>query len=166
MERERMEEQITGQFRAALAMLKKAVELCPEPLWTEGGHVNPYWHVAYHAIFYTHLYLHDSEEEFRTRAGGHLLDLGPTPWFPGKPDKEAEPYTREQILSYIELCRREVSAKVAGCALDAASGFSWLRFDRLGVHLYNLRHLQHHVGQLADRLRVSADISLPWERVG
>ena len=27
-----------------------------------------------------------------------------------------------------------------------ASGFSWLSFSRLKLHLCNLRHIQHHTG--------------------
>jgi hypothetical protein len=34
------------------------------------------------------------------------------------------------------------------------------------VHLYNLRHLAHHTGQLADRLRIAANIGVTWARQG
>ena len=44
----------------------------------------------------------------------------------------------------------------------AESGFSWLPMSKLELHFYNIRHLQHHIGQLDDRLRVKADIGIGW----
>jgi hypothetical protein len=50
--------------------------------------------------------------------------------------------------------------------LDSASGFHWLPFSRFELHLYNLRHLEHHTGQLADRLRSVANLGVTWVREG
>jgi hypothetical protein len=43
--------------------------------------------------------------------------------------------------------------------MDKESGFSWLPFDKLELQFYNIRHLQHHVGELSDSLgRVGVEI--------
>jgi hypothetical protein len=34
--------------------------------------------------------------------------------------------------------------------------------NKLGVQFYNIRHIQHHVGQLEDRLRIGAGIGVRW----
>jgi hypothetical protein len=47
---------------------------------------------------------------------------------------------------------------------DAPSGFFWLPFSKLELQLYNIRHVQHHTGQLIDRLRTVAGIGVA--RVG
>ena len=44
----------------------------------------------------------------------------------------------------------------------APSGFSWLRFGKTELQLYNIRHIQHHAGQLTDRLRTAAGIGVRW----
>jgi hypothetical protein len=42
------------------------------------------------------------------------------------------------------------------------SGFYWYRMSKLEHQFVNLRHIQHHTGQLADRLRQEADRGVEW----
>jgi hypothetical protein len=46
----------------------------------------------------------------------------------------------------------------------APAGFPWLPFNKLELQFYNIRHIQHHTGQLADRLRNAINIGTPWVR--
>jgi len=46
---------LKSQYHAAFSMLEQAIERCPEALWTATDHPNPFWHVAYHALFCTHI---------------------------------------------------------------------------------------------------------------
>jgi hypothetical protein len=41
---------IRSQYGAALAMLKDAIEKCPDSLWADSNYVNPFWRVAYHTL--------------------------------------------------------------------------------------------------------------------
>jgi hypothetical protein len=45
-------------------MLKEAVTRCPEELWDDTAYKNRFWNIAYHALFYTHLYLQPNLEAF------------------------------------------------------------------------------------------------------
>jgi hypothetical protein len=148
---------IARQYRGALAMLGHAVELCPDSLWPAPEYPNRFWHIAYHALFYTHLYLQPGEAAFRHwqhhRPKSQYLD-----------PKIETPYSKAKVLEYHEFCCGEVESKVPSLDLEAESGFSWLPFNRLEVQFYNIRHLQHHTGQLADRLRTAAGIGLGWVR--
>jgi hypothetical protein len=158
---------LVSQFLASLAMLRTAIEKCPEDLWLSSDYLNRYWHIAYHSIFYTHFYVQASQADFHPWEK-HQPDsqyLGSRPNAPGIPIAIDRPYSREELLEYQEFCCGEVAGKVPAIGLNRESGFSWLPFNRFEVHLYNLRHLQHHTGQLADRLRVRADIGLPWVRM-
>jgi hypothetical protein len=56
---------LKGQYHAALAMLKQTIEKCPDDLWTSQGQSPAFWRVAYHTLFYTHLYLQPDEKAFR-----------------------------------------------------------------------------------------------------
>jgi hypothetical protein len=42
------------------------------------------------------------------------------------------------------------------------SGFSWYPIPKLEHQLVNLRHIQHHMAQLADRLRASEAVGIRW----
>ncbi len=147
---------VANQYRAPLTMLGKAIELCPDSLWFSTDYPNKFWHIAYHAVFYTHFYLHPSEADF-------------VPWEKHRKDssflaKVHPPYTKNEVLEYHALCASEVEAKVAALDLAGPSGFSWLPFNKLELQFYNIRHIQHHTGQLADRLRTEAGIGLGWVR--
>lgn len=163
-----VQQSLVRQYLATLVMLKQAIENCPEHLWLDSQYTNQFWQIAYHSIFYTHLYLHASEAEFQpwVRHREAANRLGERPQATDEPTVTAEPYTRADILEYHSLCCDEVKAKVPAIPLDRESGFSWLSFNRFEVHLYNLRHLAHHTGQLADRLRTAAGLASPWKRTG
>ncbi|WDF54486.1 hypothetical protein [Mucilaginibacter sp. KACC 22063] len=42
-------------------------------------------------------------------------------------------------------------------------GFDWLPMSLAGLYIYNLRHLQHHIGQLTERLKTSNAIVITWQ---
>jgi uncharacterized damage-inducible protein DinB len=56
--------------------------------------------------------------------------------------------------------RRETAATLRGPA-----GFEWLSFTRSELPLYNLRHVQHHTGQLSAFLR-RAKVKTHWQKAG
>jgi hypothetical protein len=74
------------------------------------------------------------------------------------------PYSQAEILEYLEVCSREIGERVRSLEVDSPSGFSWLPFSRMELHLYNIRHVQHHTGQLIDRLRITDDVGVAWIR--
>ena len=159
---------LKSQYHAALAMLRETIERCPDEVWESHEHRNAFWQIAYHTLFFTHLYLHQRREDFTPWAGhqaavqhedGIAGAADPTSRLPLIPD----PYTKEQVLAYWAHCEAMVDGAVD--ALDLASpesGFSWYRMPKLEHQLVNLRHVQHHLAQLADRLRASADIGVKW----
>jgi hypothetical protein len=156
---------LKSQYHAALDMLTQAVDLCPDDLWISSEHPNAFWHVAYHALFVTHMYLQKDVESFRPWE--HHRDtyqfLGQVPGNPQLSPKIGEPYSKAQISAYRMLCEREIDGAVERIDLAAQqSGFPWYTMSKLEHQLVNLRHLQHHTAQLADRLRRSAGRGVSW----
>ena len=160
MDDAKLVEGLLSQYRAALAMLKQAIAECPEELWVAEEFRNRTWHVAYHTLFYAELYAHASEAEFtpwaKHRAECRLL--GAT----AEELKGVAPYTREELLEYHARCVAAVEKLVPKLPLDGPSGFDWLPFTKLETHVYNIGHIQHHTGQLAERLRVAQDVGVRW----
>ena len=56
---------IGRQFAAAIQMLRSAVQACPDDIWDDHAHGTPFWHLAYHALFYADFYLSDDAETFQ-----------------------------------------------------------------------------------------------------
>jgi hypothetical protein len=148
---------LKSQYHATLAMLKQAIDRCPEDLWTAGGHPSPFWQIAYHTLFYTHLYLQPDEKAFRPweHARQEYQFLEAVPWPPHNPPKIGEPYTKAQVLDYWTACDEMIDAGVDRLDLGSPEcGFSWYKMPKLDHQMMNIRHIQHHVGQLDDRLRL------------
>jgi hypothetical protein len=128
-----IKEIIRSQYRATLEMLSIAITKCPENLWNAPTDKNKFWHIAYHALFYTHLYLAPSEKEFTpwVKHRDQYPFLGSLPWPPHDKPQIGKPYNKEDILEYLEFCRAQVEEKVAAVNLEAESGFDWLPFSKL-----------------------------------
>jgi hypothetical protein len=159
---------IGKQYRASMAMLREAITKCPESLWLAPEYPNKFWHIAYHVLYCTHMYLQNSCEEFKEwkKHRENYQWLGGLPWAPNERPKIETPYTQEEILEYLAICCQEIDTKVPRLDLNAPSGFHWLPFGKLELQLYNLRHIAHHTGQLIDRLRTVAQIGIAWVGAG
>lgn len=149
---------LKGQYHAALDMLKGAIEECPEALWTGGNPPRHFWRLAYHTLFFTHLYLEIRAEDF-VAWEQHRDEV--------ESDAERErldatPYSRQQILTYWELVDAMVDPQLDKIDLSSSeSGFSWYRIPKLDHIILNVRHIQEHAGQLRDRL-LEAGIDQKW----
>jgi len=144
---------IRSQYLATLEMLKQAIERCPATLWNDPADQNKFWHVAYHALYYTHLYLQPSEQDFEPWAKHRKShDLA----------KAADPHSKEEILQYLAFCQQQVIEQVPQLNLDAESGFYWLSLSKAELQIYNIRHLQQHAGELMERLGSRAGIDVDW----
>ena len=160
---------LKSQLHAALAMLKDAIEKCPDEVWNDEHFTNRYWQVAYHVLFYAHLYLHADEKSVR-RWPWHEArvqypsGLGhPRAKVDASLPRVAEPYSKAQMLEAWAACDGMVDAAIDSFDLDAAEcGFPWYRMGKLEHQLVNIRHIQHHTAQLSDRLRACTDAGVPW----
>jgi hypothetical protein len=148
---------ILSQYRAALAMLRQAIELCPKELWGDARYRNRYWHIVYHTLFYAHLYVCASEAEFApwVKHRGECRMLGGAM-------EGVDSYSRAELLEYLSICLAEIEDKVPKVPLDGPSGFDWLPFSRLEAHIYNIGHVHQHTGQLGERLRAVCDVGIKW----
>lgn len=152
---------LSSQYHATLTMLENSVKQCPSQLWEDQKGTNKYWHIAFHTLFYTHLYLHDSEIQFEAWEK-HLEQYEYLNYQPETTAKDGAVYSKEDLHEYLTLCKDRVDTYLPTVNFTEPSGFSWLPFDKLELHLYNIRHAQHHTGQLGDRLREHEQMSLRW----
>jgi hypothetical protein len=145
-------------------MHRSVIEAYPEPAWVDETHRNRSWNLSYHALFYTHLYASRSEEAFAPWGKGrpNLQYMGRLPYPPHTDFELGTPYAKAEMVEYATLVERTLMQTLPGEDLGAESGFDWLPFRRFELHLYNLRHLQHHTGQLSDRLQSATGAGVRW----
>jgi hypothetical protein len=156
----REKEIIKSQYRASLAMLRQAIMGCPDSLWRSPDYKNQSWHIAYHVLFYTHFYLHPREEDFVPweKHNDEIVSLGDSP----EGLEGVDVYSKEDILAYLALCLEQLEMQVDAMDLEAESGFYWLPFDKLELQFYNIRHIQHHTGELSERLGAQGQFEVEW----
>jgi hypothetical protein len=151
-----------SQYHATLAMLRAAIKRCPDGLWSRrSGHANPFWRIAYHTLYYTHLYLQPNNRTFRPwehhQRGIQRLKL------PHRPPKNGQPYTKAEVLAYWSNCESMVDDAVDALDLeDPQSGFSWYKVSKMEHQIINIRHIQYHEAHLADRLRAATGAGVNW----
>lgn len=163
---------LKSQYHASLAMLRQALEKCPEDLWYSTEQVNAFWQTAYHTLFFAHLYLQPNLAAFRPWKNhqrnaqyqdGIARPPDPNSTLPLIPD----PYTQEQVLEYWRECDAMVDSAVdAFDPLSAESGFSWYKVTKLEHQIVNIRHIQLGAAQLAARLRATLNVGVDWVGAG
>jgi hypothetical protein len=159
---------IKSQYLATLEMLAQAITQCPEQIWADPEDRNQFWHIAYHALFYTHLYLQPTEDDFQPWEK-HMEGLDSFDNLPELTKDGGEnglPFSKEDLLAYLDFCRQVVREQVTAANLEAESGFYWIPFDKFQLQFYNIRHIQHHTGELYERLGTWANIEVRWVGMG
>lgn len=163
-----LREALKEQYHAGLAMLADCVEKCPEQAWLAGEYPRLFWRIAFHAAFFTQLYLGQNEAALQPWPG-RKADAHPglweEPWDkePYSLPEDAEIYGRDQLLEYIRFVDELVDPTVDHLDLDThETGFSWYKnMSKLSHQFLNLRHLQGHVGQLSELL-MARGIDTDW----
>ncbi len=163
---------LKSQYHAALAMLGEAIRRCPEDVWATRDHKNCFWQVAYHTLFFTHLYIQPDEAAFRPWEG-HRADAQYPDAIAGPADPKSnlsllpEPYSKDEALAYWSFCEEMIDDAIEALHVFAPEcGFHWYPIPKLEHQIVNIRHIQHGAAQLADRLRAAVDVGVDWAGAG
>jgi len=154
------------QLEASLCMLNECIQKCPPGHWDSKIANYTFWQVAYHTLCYVDVYLCKSDDLWQP-------DIGPTGLHPlGRTELEAEYPSRRfdqaELHKYAAACHRKILDSVAAEtaeSLAGASGFPRHPFSRAELHIYNIRHIQHHTGQLSAFLR-RVETPTGWVKTG
>jgi hypothetical protein len=153
---------LSKQFEAALCMFHECVTRCPAEQWDGRVAKYPFWQVAYHTLCFVDLYLSPDEATFAFR----VADFHPHGASEFDDEHPSRRFTQRELLDYVAICRakaRDVLSAETDASLQGASGFPGRPATRGELHLYNLRHIMHHTGQLSAYLRrVDPSIDPRW----
>jgi len=151
------------QFGASIDALERAIEICPDEVWGDPAKLPDAWHepwyLTYHTLFWLELYLHGSKEGFVPLEPYGLEELDPAGVLPDRI------YSRAEMLAYLYHCRRKCKATIESLTAQSAPRicrFRWGELSFTELLLYNMRHVQHHVGQINLILRQRIDNAPGW----
>jgi uncharacterized damage-inducible protein DinB len=155
---ESLKQALHQQYDAAITMLENAVKACPEWLWDNNDKGPAFWQVLYHTTYYLDLYFSEFDETLSTSpkhdGTAHRLET--------VPERTRSKVELLELLSGARLKCLSVLDALNQTYLERSTPFEWQSFNRANLVLDNLRHVQHHVGQLALLLRREANLDLEW----
>jgi hypothetical protein len=156
---------VVNQFEAALSTLNICINKCPEIAWNGQVGNLKFCQVTFHMLFFTDFYLGPDAESFRKQPF-HQENKDFFRHYEELEDRQqVELYEKRAIKKYLKHCREKAVQVVTGETpetLTGPSGFKRRTCSRAELHVYNMRHIQHHAGQLSLRLRIDHGIEIPW----
>ena len=147
------------QFGAAMDMMKNAIEACPEKIWGDQSGFHEFWYMTYHTLFWLDFYLSETPEGFSPPEPYTMGETDPAGVFPDRV------YTKDEMLAYLSHCRIKCRNKIESLTnerIGQPSGFMDGKLAVLELHLYNMRHVQHHTAQLNLLLRQKINDAPRW----
>jgi uncharacterized damage-inducible protein DinB len=148
-----------NQFGGSIDMFENAIKACPDDVWGDRSHEHEYWYIAYHTLFWLDFYLSESPDGFSPPEPFNLDEMDPAGIIP------EQPYSKEEMLSYLLHCRNKLRSRIENMTEDKASArfkFNWMDFSITELMLYNMRHVQHHGAQLNLILRQKTNSAPGW----
>lgn len=154
-----------NQFEATFCTLNACVERCPDALWHERVAAVRFCQVAFHTLFFADYYLGPDAEGFRLQPfhREHSAVFGDYEEF--EPRLPVVLYEKAWIGKYLAHCRRKAKEALATetlAELEGPARFQRRNMSRAELHIYNIRHIQHHSAQLILRLRLDSTVDIPW----
>lgn len=155
---------LASQYEAALEMLRVAIQATPGEVWDSAAYENQTWRLAYHTLYYTKMYLASSPETFAVwdEAIEGAESLSGSWEDPSPPVAVEGVHSADELVGFLESLLSELPEAIAVLPLEVESGFAWYPFSRLELHLNNIRHIQHHTGQIIERLRSHGVTGIEW----
>ncbi|HEU4724080.1 MAG TPA: DinB family protein [Candidatus Eisenbacteria bacterium] len=154
-----MQRVVWSQFGAAIDMLENAMRAAPDQVWGDRSKTPEFWYVAYHTLFWLDYYLSEDPERFAPPAPYTMGEFDPAGVLPDRV------YSKDELLAYLAHGRAKCRAALATLTDEAAArpcGFPRRDMSAMELHLYNMRHVQHHAAQLNLMLRQTIDSAPDW----
>ncbi|MCX7015394.1 MAG: DinB family protein [Candidatus Sumerlaeota bacterium] len=137
------------QYGAMFAMLRHAMDACPEALWDKRAHEPPFWQQAYHTLWAVDFYLSPAPGQFQKPS----LENQQANRLDKQPDFAL---AKEALTGYLESVEARFHRFLSDAGpgrLEGSNPFQWTGPTLAHRLLYSLRHAQHHLGWMASILR-------------
>lgn len=156
---------LASQYEAAFCTLNLCIDRCPEAAWNAPVGTLRFCQAVFHTLFFADMYLGRDVESLRRQ----VFHTGNPGFFADYEELEdrvqRNTYDRATTSKYLGHCRAKASDTMASETAESllgASGFDWRKCSRLELHIYNIRHIQHHAAQMSLRLQLDHQVDIPW----
>jgi hypothetical protein len=147
---------ILRQYLHTISALRQTIEACTDDQWSPDCVDLPFWHEAYHTVFWLANFVGDSQKAFERMPFG--VDIDPRLW--RAPDAVV---SKADMLRFLDVADERCNEVIPALTLDELGRPNLLDIDvNIGDMLvYGIRHCEHHVARLRLHLR-HAGIDVEW----
>jgi len=157
---------LTKQYQKCFNIFRDTISNYDEKLWmNENDYKTPVWQIAYHAIFCANMYCSAKESGIvkwsKERENYHRFDKMRE--MRSMNAKNIMPYTKNEILDFMELVNSNVPNYLLQMEPEAKCWPHWYDETQIEFHMNNLRHIQHHIGEIIERHDILKSFQYKWE---
>lgn len=169
-----LQQTLWKNLAGAIDMLGNCISLCPQPVWESNDR---YFYLSYHCIVFLDYYLSRPVSSFASVLPYTLADMQQLPKDAVDDVLPSRRYSRSEMLHALATVRKKAKQSICSSEPDALTQ-PWIKENEIELHglcpglvthysvleitLYNLRHLQHHIGQLNQLLRENKAAAAEW----
>jgi hypothetical protein len=167
---EHLRKVLWNQFGASIDMLKNIIALWPDQYWNLNSKV---YYLSYHTFLFLDYYLTIPPTTFVAPLPFTMISPDKIPAYAADDLVPGKLFTKDEMLDSLQSCRQKckrVIFNLTEASLeqrwidqpDGIAGGVTLKYSVLEILLYNLKHVQHHAGQLNLLLRQETGRAADW----
>ena len=159
-------EALAKQYQKAFNIFRNVVKNYYEELWINNeNYKTPVWQISYHTLYCANSYCSAKQDEIvhwnKERENYHFYDKMHE--MRDSNIKVIMPYSKEDIIEYMEIINTNVPNYLLHMEPEKKCWPYWYDETQIEFHMNNLRHIQHHVGEIIERHEIVKDFSYKWE---
>jgi hypothetical protein len=154
------------QYTKCFSILKNIINTYDEAIWINGNdYKTPAWRIVYHAIFYANIYCSPSEKSIVqwSKSRNDYYDLKKAHELIKNNEITLIPFTRGEMLEYAQFVENNIPIYLSRMEPEEKCWPFWYNESQLEFQLNNLRHIQHHIGEIIERHDIKIDLPYTWE---
>jgi len=167
---EHLQKVLWNQFGASIEMLKGTIALWPDQYWNLN---NKIYYLSYHTFLFLDYYLTIPPTNYTAPLPFTMIPSDKVPPYAVDDLLPNRLYTQKELLESLQTCGQKCRHVIFSLTEenmqrvwidhpDDIAGTSTLNYSVHEILLYNLKHVQHHVGQLNLLLREETGHAVDW----
>jgi hypothetical protein len=154
------------QYNKSLFILTDVIKRYDSELWkNEADYKSPTWQIVYHLLFYTNIYASPSENMItkwnKERTNYHRFDkMHETR---KTSTTEISQYTKDEMLEYVNFIENQIPMYLEKIEPTVKCWPNWYDENQMEFQMNNLRHMQHHIGEIIERHDIKSIFEYKWK---
>lgn len=167
---EHLQKVLWNQFGASIDLFRNIIALWPDQYWNL---TNKVYYLSYHTCLFLDYYLTIPPTNYSAPLPFTMVSPEKIPPYAVDDLLPNKLYTKKEMVDCLQSCRQKCKQVIFSLTEqnmqrtwidqpDEIAGRVTLKYSVLEILLYNLRHIQHHAGQLNLLLREETGRAADW----